>query len=214
MKENLKNNWIFKNLKIFFLNKIFQIIYIALLTLMTHPLRTPFLHSQNRPVLGSLTCPTHGIRTDACFEQSRREGLGYVPYDATRLLVFLFLLTIASLDIIAAEVVDSIALPSVRFSISIVLRRRRHMSATTWCVCHMLWSLFFCCVSMERSVTDFDQANPVRVFNLIFSSAPVLVIDRFQCCFFLDSKWVEWISEMLLAIKILFLFLLVSRIHN
>jgi hypothetical protein len=67
---------------------------------------------------------------------------------------------------------------------------------------------------MERSVTDFDQANPVRVFFFsFFSSAPFLVIDQFQCCCVLDSKWVERISEMLIAIKILFLFLLVSGIQ-
>ncbi len=168
--------------------------------------RTPFLIPRTDP-FSVFNLPFAPHKDRPCFEQSLRGRGGYVPYDATSLWLFsslqLRLLTSPQSSWILHRA------SSVRF-----LLRSCSGSGGTWATtwrCHMLWSFFFCCVSMERSVIDFDQANPVRVSFFLFIGAifghwsiPVLL---------LDSKWVEWISEMLIAIKILFLFLLVSGIQ-
>ncbi len=126
--------------------------------------KDPFPHSQNRPVLGLFNLPFARHKDRPCFEQSLRGRGGYVPYDATSLWLF------SSLQLRLLTSPQSSWILHRASSVRFLLRSCSGSGgtwATTWC-CHMLWSFFFCCVSMERSVTDFDQVNPVRVFFFSF----------------------------------------------
>jgi hypothetical protein len=126
--------------------------------------KDPFPHSQNRPVLGLFNLPFARHKDRPCFEQSLRGRGGYVPYDATSLWLF------SSLQLRLLTSPQSSWILHRASSVRFLLRSCSGSGgtwATTWC-CHMLWSFLFCCVSMERSVIDFDRVNPVRVFFFSF----------------------------------------------